>query len=419
VYHEKNTNINLKEEQIMSTNQMKDRIAEELKKAKEAGQLTTEKVHDIVRGAVSAAVAETRGGVATLRDVVKDSVTTSVEYLTKAGTDAKETVEGTVGAVEGAIAGARSRGDQALETTRQEFWKLETRLAEEKSRLAQNLREGLKGVQEAGAVMSEDAKKRVAATVSDIKLKSTELLGLTRQTVKEAVKQAIESGQDVEETVARITGDATEKALKEGRFRADRVKQIAEKVLSGAVEAAEETGKEVQDVTAGAFEGAQKGIISAVESAENRSKSFLGEDLAQTKEDLAENRSKSFLGEDLAQTKEDLEVIEGLFIEATRKVASRSGEEATKVLNDLADQAVKTTSVLREKSHSAAQTVAERLKQTGKDTVKATAKAAGKVADVMAEEVKELGKRSVTVARGAISGMLKGAKEALKKKKEQ
>jgi hypothetical protein len=399
VYHEKNTNINLKEEQIMSTNQMKDRIAEELKKAKEAGQLTTEKVHDIVRGAVSAAVAETRGGVATLRDVVKDSVTTSVEYLTKAGTDAKETVEGTVGAVEGAIAGARSRGDQALETTRQEFRKLETRLTEDKNQLAQNLREGLKGVQEAGAVMSEDAKKRVAATVSDIKLKSTELLGLTRQTVKEAVKQAIESGQDVEETVARITGDATEKALKEGRFRADRVKQIAEKVLSGAVEAAEETGKEVQDVTAGAFEGAQKGIISAVES--------------------AENRSKSFLGEDLAQTKEDLEVIEGLFIEASRKVARRSGKEAMKILNDLADQAGKTTSVLREKSHSAAQTVTERLKQAGKDTAKATAKAAGKAADVMAEEAKELGKRSVTVARGAISGMLKGVKEALKKKKEQ
>ena len=65
-----------------------------MKKAKEAGQLTTEKVHDIVREAVSASVAETRGGVATLRDVVKDSVTTSVEYLTKAGTEAKEIVEG-------------------------------------------------------------------------------------------------------------------------------------------------------------------------------------------------------------------------------------------------------------------------------------------------------------------------------------
>ena len=36
-----------------------------------------------------------------------------------------------------------------------------------------------------------------------------------------------------------------------------------------------------------------------------------------------------------------------------------------------------------------------------------------------AEEAKEPGKRSVTVARGAVSGMLKGAREALKKEKEE
>ena len=43
--------------------------------------------------------------------------------------------------------------------------------------------------------------------------------------------------------------------------------------------------------------------------------------------------------------------------------------------------------------------------------------AAGKATRVMAEEARELGKRSVDVARGAISGMWKGAKEALKKEK--
>jgi hypothetical protein len=43
----------------MAENQMKDRIAEELKKAKEAGQITMEKVSEIVRDAVFAAVAET------------------------------------------------------------------------------------------------------------------------------------------------------------------------------------------------------------------------------------------------------------------------------------------------------------------------------------------------------------------------
>ena len=80
----------------MSENKMKDRITEELKKAKEAGEITTEKVSEIVKEAASAAVAKTRGGVEELRPVVKDAVLAAVEGLKDAGADAKENVEGAV-----------------------------------------------------------------------------------------------------------------------------------------------------------------------------------------------------------------------------------------------------------------------------------------------------------------------------------
>jgi len=132
----------------MSGNKIKDRIAEGLKKAKEAGEITTEKVSEIVKDAASAAVAKTKGGVEELRPVVKDAVLAAVEGLKDAGADAKETVDG---AVEGAIAGARSRGEQAIEATREELRKLETQLKNEKTKLAQDFREGLDGVKEAGA----------------------------------------------------------------------------------------------------------------------------------------------------------------------------------------------------------------------------------------------------------------------------
>ncbi|MEA3414881.1 MAG: hypothetical protein U9R02_01805, partial [Thermodesulfobacteriota bacterium] len=165
----------------MSENQMKDRIVEELKKAKEAGKITMEKVSEIVRDAVSADVAETRGRIEDIRTIVKNAVTAAVEGLKEAEADVKETVKG---AVEGAIAGVRSREDQAVEAIRDELRKLEKRLEDEKTELAQGLRKGLEGAKEAGAALPEDVKERVESAVSDIKLKSTELLGLTSQTVK-------------------------------------------------------------------------------------------------------------------------------------------------------------------------------------------------------------------------------------------
>ncbi len=110
--------------------------------------------------------------------------------------------------------------------------------------------------------------------------------------------------------------------MKEGHVTADRVKEIADKVMSGAVEAAEEAGKDVKDVAHGAFEGAQKGIASAVES--------------------VGDKTKAFVREGLAQTKDDLEAIEELFVDTIRKVAQRSGPVAEDVLNSLADQTKKT-----------------------------------------------------------------------------
>jgi hypothetical protein len=72
---------------------------------------------------------------------------------------------------------------------------------------------------------------------------------------------------------------------------------------------------------------------------------------------------------------------------------------------------------LREKACHAAEEATASLKQAGKDAAKATTKVVGKATHIMAEEAKELGKRSMAVAKGAISGMWKGAKDAIKKEK--
>jgi hypothetical protein len=360
----------------MSQNQMKDRIVEELRKSKEAGQVTTKMVREIIEEAVSDVVGESKEGAVQLRSAVKNAVDAAMTGLDEIGENTKEIVEAVVG---GAIAGARSHGEQAVKATWKEVWQLETRLTEERAQLAKDLTESLEGAKDAGEILSGDVKRWVESAVVDVKLKSTQLLGLTKQAVKEAVIEAIESGQDVKETVTWIASDATEKALEEGRFTADRVKAIAEKILSGAVEAAEETGKETKKVIHGAFEGIQKGIVSEIKSVEDKTKEF-----ART---------------DLARSKEALDVIESLFLETTRKIATRSGKVAKDALNDLADQAKKTTSVLRERAQTAADKTADKV--AGKDAVK------------------KLGKMSVDIVKGAVSGIWKGAKHALKKEKKE
>ncbi|MEA1968378.1 MAG: DUF6781 family protein [Thermodesulfobacteriota bacterium] len=391
----------------MSENQMKDRITEELKQAKETGEVTSEKIYALVKNAVSDAIAEGKYGVEEIRPIGRDALTAAVEELRTAETEAAENIKA---ALKGTVDGVRSHMDQEIHVVRKKTQDIETKLSAEKAKLAQSVRETLKGAKEAGETFSEETRNQIESASTYIKLESTELLGLTKETVKEAVKNTIDYGKDVKETVTHITSAATEKALKEGRFRKDRVKDIVEKIISGAVEAAEESGKEVKDVALGSFKGVQKGITSAAES--------IGE------------RTKEFVHEDVTATKKDLGTIEELFIETALQVARRSEETARDVLTDLVKQSEKTTSVLREKAGHSTKKIAEIIKESGKiikesgkivkesgkNVSQTTVKSAGKVTSSMAEEAMVLGKKSMNLAKGAISGMLKGAKDGLQKK---
>jgi len=209
----------------------------------------------------------------------------------------------------------------------------------------------------------------------------------------------------VEETVAQITKDATEKALAEVHFSADRVRKVSQTVISAAVETAEEADTNIREVARGAVQGTREGVTSAVES---------------TKETLsaAGAKTKSFATEDLARTKEDLEAVEDLFLETIRGVAGKSGKVASEVLTGLADQARKIPSTLKEKAGEAVEIVSNRLKELGKDTFGKAAQFTEETVHTAAEETKELSKRALDIAKGAVSGILQGAKDVLKKDKE-
>ena len=69
-----------------------------------------------------------------------------VEGLKEIAEDIQETVEGVI---EVAIAGTCSCGDQLVEATRKELRKLEKRLEDEKTELAQSLRKGFEELKEA------------------------------------------------------------------------------------------------------------------------------------------------------------------------------------------------------------------------------------------------------------------------------
>jgi len=202
----------------------------------------------------------------------------------------------------------------------------------------------------------------------------------------------------VEETVTNITRNATLKALAETHFTSQKVKEVSNIVLSGATAAAEEAGIYIKEVAQGAVKGTREGVTTSAEKT-REAISAAGEKVGE------------FIREDIARTREDLEVVNELFLETVRRLSHRSSEVVGEVFTDLIGRSRKAALDLKEKVDEDPETAAGRIK----DTLDKTTEVTGKAVRAVAEETKELGKRSLNVAKGALSGMWKGAKDGLKK----
>ena len=378
--------------------EMKQQLVESLKKAKESGELTAQQVYEITRDGVAQNTQKLKVGAKDMREISKEAVTTTIQSLVEVGEASKKNISA---ALHGAVDGIKQVESQILDTTHKELDQAKKRLQEEKAKLAEGLNEAFEGAKEAAGNFTEEVKTNIETALTDAKLKSADLLGLTRDTVKEAVSKAIETGSEVEKTVINVTRKATFNALAEARFSAERARKVSETVLSAAVEAAEELGSHIRETASAAAEGVRQGLTDTVE--------FTRASIAKAGEGV-----KGFAVEDLAQTKEDLGTVGDLFVETLRKVADSSGEAARDILYELADDAKKAGSILREKAVAASHTVAERLKELGSEAVHKTGQVSGKAAHALGEEAKELGARMLTVAKGAATGMWEGAKTAFK-----
>ena len=151
-----------------------------------------------------------------------------------------------------------------------------------------------------------------------------------------------------------------------------------------------------------AAEGVRQGLTDIVEQTRKR--------ISSTGKDV-----KEFAVEDLVQTKEDMEAVADLFVATLRKVADSSGEAAKDILHELADDAKKVGSTLREKAVAASHAVAERLIDMGSEAAQKTGEVSDKAVHTLGKETKELSERMVDVAKGAAIGMWQGARTAFRK----
>ncbi len=373
---------------------IKKKLIKEINKAQVNGELTAQQMYNIAYEGVVQAASKLDEEITDLHTITKEAVTVSVQALV----DAEETSQDKISAaLHGTVDGIKQVEIRVLNSIQNEWVRVKKKLNEEEKTLAKTVRTSLNGAQEAAENFSGSIRNYIEASVSDAKLKSANLLGLTRDTVKQAVCRVIETSTEVENDIINITRDATVNAMAEARFSAERISKVSETVLLAAVQTAEEIEIHISETASAATEGVRLGLSESVEF---------------THDSIAKMGRNLLLAGNLEQVQEDLEAVGDLFAESLHRVADKSGESAKEILHELADDAHKTGSSLREKAVLASRMVAERLKELGGNAVDKTGEVSSYTAHAVTEESRILGNRMLVVAKSAANSVWESAKIA-------
>ncbi|MBE9124788.1 MULTISPECIES: histidine kinase [unclassified Coleofasciculus] len=145
---------------------IKNQVTADIQKAKEEGQLRSERVKEIVNAAVSKAAAEFKEGSVEIRTIAKDAVSAVIENLKERGGEIKEEV---TASIEGAIEAISSARRQSIAKTQDEVKKLQAQIDAEETELQTELDTVLMDIEETGKDTSAETKASIESAINTIK----------------------------------------------------------------------------------------------------------------------------------------------------------------------------------------------------------------------------------------------------------
>lgn len=146
----------------------------------------------------------------------------------------------------------------------------------------------------------------------------------TQQDLKEAAREAVNSGSDIYQQIRTITI----KALTEHELDTDNIRSVVDEVATGISEALTNQGEQTKTSVKQAVSALDEALAVAAEA----SKLAMEE---------ASSKVSEYSEKDFTQAKDDLRAMEDMFLETLEKVAKDGNETVAAVFSDMADHARK------------------------------------------------------------------------------
>lgn len=236
-----------------------------------------------------------------------------------------------------------------------------------------------------------------------IKLQSIDLFDILGEMVESAIITALEKDTDgdIRETTQEVIKELTFEAIKEGSLNTIRIRKILSTILQSAIDVAEASPNRAEQILSAALHGMRSGLIHSIDRFKKR--------LA-----FIPLEAKHILIEDYDTIMEDLNQTDVLFSQVVQTQASQSSTAINKTLTEINDNMGLDLQELIYISKETAELMRDKFSNLARKAVRRGEKA---MQSQTAQEAKRMGVQAWGIAKTALDGAIKSAKEKMDNKK--
>jgi hypothetical protein len=233
-----------------------------------------------------------------------------------------------------------------------------------------------------------------------VKLQSVDLLDILQEITESAIITTLEKGSDIEETLHEIIKEITYETLNANVLNAVRIRRILASVLQSAINIAEATPNQADSIFRGTVLGIRSALIKSIEK--------FHQYLLYVPEEV-----KALYREEYKTIETELDRIDTLFTQVLHSLKGKNSllmiTHLEQISNDIHFESDELTNLSKE----TVELLRTRLSKIKRGV---TMQGTKLLNSKSAQEAKAMGVRAWSVAKSAMEGAIKGAKEAMDKK---
>lgn len=277
-----------------------------------------------------------------------------------------------------------------------EIDRLNRKVEHEKESLKTKLKETFDLLEEFANELEKEEKDELIKAIEINKLKALDFLGILKETTEAAIITTLEKNEDIEETIKEITKNLAFETI-DTKVDAKHIKDVSKTILLVAADIASISINYSDEILKGAVFGIKKGILKSIE----KFKESIEFTPLEAREIIFENYNKIV---------KDLENIDDLYISCVKEVANSSEAGIKDKMVILSKELESTIHKLKNVAQEAIDTLRAKFSDLAKEAASTTS-----IFKEKAQEAKKLGIRAFMIAKAAIDGAIKSAKDAMNK----